>query len=201
MLPEAWCRVVVNLDVGEADRRARVCRLAGPGVFDLTPELAGAEVFGRQQIVDIVNDSVAIRQMPNGIWSSLSIAYVDERHELFAIAPERILLLARDAADLKLGRDTTIDGVPTARLTATVDRYAMTIFIRRGDGLLAVSRFRAAQPNDFGLTEWGEMEVETWYSRWARPGSSCSFWRSASWVRRFSSRRQGKRRCLFASTR
>lgn len=120
------------------------------------------------QIVDIVNDSVAIRQMPNGSWSSLSIAYVDERHELFAIAPERILLLARDAADLKLGRDTTIDGVPTARLTATVDRYAMTIFIRRGDGLLAMSRFHAAQPNDFGLTEWGAMDVETWYSRWAR---------------------------------
>lgn len=120
------------------------------------------------QIVDIVNDSVAIRQMPNGSWTSLSIAYVDERHELFAIAPERILLLARNAADLKLGRDTTIDGVPTARLTATVDRFAMTIFIRRGDGLPAFSRFKAAQPNDFGLTEWGPMEVETWYSRWAR---------------------------------
>jgi hypothetical protein len=121
-----------------------------------------------QQIVDIVNDSVAIRQMPNGAWSSLSIAYVDERHELFAVAPERILLAAQGAPDLKLGRDTTIDGLPTARLTATVDRFAMTLFIRRGDGLLAISRFRAAQPNDFGLVEWGPMEVETWYSRWTR---------------------------------
>jgi hypothetical protein len=121
-----------------------------------------------QQIVDVVNDTVAIRQMPNGSWSSLSIAYIDERRELFAIAPERVLLLARDAADLKLGRDTTIDGLPTARLTATVDRFPMTLFVRRGDGLLAMARFRAAQPNDFGLLEWGVMEVETWYSRWTR---------------------------------
>ena len=128
-----------------------------------------------QQIIDIVNDSVAIRQMPNGAWSSLSIAYVDERHELFAIAPERILLAARDAADLKLGRDTTIDGLPAARLTATVDRFAMTLFLRRGDGLLAMSRFRAAQPNDFGLLEWGPMEVETWYSRWTRTAAGVAF--------------------------
>jgi hypothetical protein len=121
-----------------------------------------------QQIVDIVNDTVAIRQLPNGVWGSLSIAYVDERRELFAIAPERILLAARDAADLKLGRDTTIDGLPVARVTATVDRFAMTIFVRRGDGLPAMARFKAAQPNDFGLLEWGPMEVETWYSRWSR---------------------------------
>ena len=31
-----------------------------------------------------------------------------------------------------------------------------------------MARFRAAQPNDFGLVEWGVMEVETWYSRWTR---------------------------------
>jgi len=121
-----------------------------------------------QQIVDIVNDTVAIRQLPNGTWNSLSIAYVDERRELFAIAPERILFLARDAADLTLGRDTTIDGLPVARITATVDRFAMTIFVRRGDGLPAMARFHAAQPNDFGLLEWGAMDVETWYSRWGR---------------------------------
>ncbi len=121
-----------------------------------------------QQIVDIVLDTVAIRQMPNGSWSSLSLAYVDERRELFAVAPERVVLLAREAADLQLGRDTTIDGLPTRRVTATVGGFPMTIFLRSGDGLPAMSRFRAAQPNDFGLLPWGAMEVETWYSRWTR---------------------------------
>jgi hypothetical protein len=121
-----------------------------------------------QQIVDIVLDTVAIRQMPNGVWGPLNIAYVDERREVFAIAPEYLLLVADDAPDLALGRDTLIDGLPAARVTATVDGFRMTLLFRRGDGLLAMSRFRAAQPNDFGLVGWGTMEVETWYSRWSR---------------------------------
>jgi hypothetical protein len=120
-----------------------------------------------QQIVDVVVDTVAIRQI-NGAWTGLNIAYVDERRELFAIAPERIVLLMRDAADLRSGRDTLIDGVPTARVLASIDGFAMTLFVRRGDGLPAFSRFRAGQPNDFGLLPWGVMEVETWYSRWGR---------------------------------
>lgn len=124
-----------------------------------------------QQIVDIVVDTVAIRQMPNGAWVPLNIAYVDELREIFAIAPEHLLLVASDAPDLALGRDTTIDGLAAARVTATVEGHRMTMFFRRGDGLLALTRFRAAQPNDFGLVEWGAMEVETWYSRWSRSPS------------------------------
>ena len=128
--------------------------------FSLTP--------GGPQIVDIVRDTVAIRQGPNGVWGPLNIAYVDELKEVFAIAPEHLLLVASDAPDLALGRDTTIDGVPAARVTATVEGHRLTMFFRKGDGLLAMTRFHAAQPNDFGLVQWGAMDVETWYSRWAR---------------------------------
>ena len=121
-----------------------------------------------QQIVDIVRDTVAIRQGPNGVWAPLNIAYVDELKEVLAIAPEHLLLVASDAPDLALGRDTTIDGVAAARVAATVEGHRVTMFFRKGDGLLAMTRFRAAQPNDFGLVGWGAMDVETWYSRWAR---------------------------------
>jgi hypothetical protein len=31
-----------------------------------------------------------------------------------------------------------------------------------------MARYRAAQPNDFGLAPWGDMEVEVWYSRWTK---------------------------------
>lgn len=128
--------------------------------FSLTP--------GGPQIVDIVLDTVAIRQAPNGVWAPLNIAYVDERREIWAIAPEHLLLAAREAGDLALGRDTIIDGVPASRVTATVDHFAITMFFRKGDGLLAVTRFRVDEPNDFGLVPWGPMELETWYSRWTR---------------------------------
>lgn len=120
-----------------------------------------------REITDIVRDSVAARRF-NGAWSPLSVAYVDERRELFAFAPERVLLLARAATDLRLERDTLIAGVRHARLAATLDGFPSTLFVRRTDGLLAMARYRAGHPNDFGLVPWGVMEVEVWFSVWQR---------------------------------
>ncbi len=120
-----------------------------------------------REITDIVRDSVAARRF-NGAWSPLNVAYVDERRELFAFAPERVLLLARAAIDLRLEPDTLIAGVRHARLAATLDRFPTTLFVRRTDGLLAMARYRAGHPNDFGLVPWGVMEVEVWFSIWQR---------------------------------
>jgi len=127
-----------------------------------------------QEMTDIVGKDVAIRRFPpkpDGTmspWAPLSIAYVDERKEIFAFTPERLLLAARQASDLRTLSDTTIVGLAHARVSATVDGFPTTLFLRRNDGLLAMARYRAAQPNDFGLAPWGEMEVEMWYSRWTK---------------------------------
>lgn len=120
------------------------------------------------EIVDIVRDSVAIRRIGPAPWAPLNVAYVDERRELFAFAPERVLLLAHAAADLRAVADTTLGGQQLARVAATIEGFPATIFFRRGDGLPAFVRYRAAQPNDFGLAPWGPMEVEVWYSSWSR---------------------------------
>lgn len=121
--------------------------------------------------VDIVRDTVGGRALtaPNGAVSltTLNLAYVDERRELWAFAPERTLLLAREAADLRALPDTVIDGVRHARVAATVDGFPAAWAIRRTDGLLAMVRFRADEDNDFGLAPWGVQEVETWFSGWA----------------------------------
>jgi len=127
-----------------------------------------------QEMTDIVQTDVAIRRFPpkpDGTlapWAPLNIAYVDERKEVFAFAPERLLLAARAAADLRTLPDTTIAGLTHARVSATVEGFPTTIFLRRNDGFLAMARYHAAQPNDFGLAPWGDMEVEMWYSRWTK---------------------------------
>jgi hypothetical protein len=59
-------------------------------------------------------------------------------------------------------------GLAHARVSATIAGFPTTIFFRRSDGFLAMARYRAGQPNDFGLAGWGDMEVEMWYSRWAK---------------------------------
>ena len=131
--------------------------------------------------VDVVRDTIAIRKSPGGpggvaspavvapgAWTTLNVAYVDERRELFALAPERLLLAARAAPDLRLVGDTTIAGAPYARVAATVDRYRMTILVRRSTGMLTAVRFHTDEPNDFGLVPYGEMDVEMWYGAWRK---------------------------------
>lgn len=130
------------------------------------------DFMGNGSSVDIVRDTVGARTLSGGarppVSMPLNIAYVDERRELFAVATERLFLAARDAGGMKLLTDTTIDRVKHSRIAATVDGFATTIVVRTTDGLPAFVRFRFDEINDFGLAPWGEMEVEYWYSNWAR---------------------------------
>ncbi len=122
--------------------------------------------------VDIVRDTIGARQFFGSAGSAslttLNVAYVDERRELWAFAPERALLLARDGGGLRLLPDTIVARVPYARVTGRADGFAATWFIRRTDHLPAFVRFTASATNDFGLAPWGTMEVEIWWSGWAR---------------------------------
>lgn len=128
--------------------------------------------FGGGTRVEIVRDRVGAFAAAgaNGAVAqgALNVAYVDERRELFAFAPERTLLLARDGGGMRRLADTTIGGVVHARVAATVDGYPATYFMRATDGLPAMVRFRADETNDFGLAPWGEMDVEVWFSNWTR---------------------------------
>lgn len=151
--------------------------------------------------VDIVRDTVGGRAFtaPTGAvsLSALNMAYVQERRELFAFAPERTLLLAREATDLRRLADTTIDGTLHTRVRGTVDGFPSTWHIRTTDGLLAMVRFTADEDADFGLAPYGMQEVEFWFSNWRRvqPGVMLPFQRD---VRRVG--RPYKRMTLAAAT-
>ena len=136
------------------------------------------------EIVDVVLDTVAIRRSlggPGGVaspavaspgaWTTLNVAYVDERRTQFALAPERLLLAAREASDLRLVDDTTIGGASYARVAATIDGMRRTVVLHRSTGFLSAVHFRGAEPNDFGLVPYGEMDVELWYSAWRKQPS------------------------------
>ena len=126
---------------------------------------------GTSGVVDLVADSVAAMEL-NGRWRPQNVAYVDERDEVFAFAPERVLVLAHEAADARALPDTLIEGVQYARVTASIGKFRPMLHFRRSDGLLARARFRAAQPSDFGLAPWGAMDVSITYSRWQKIASS-----------------------------
>lgn len=118
-----------------------------------------------RQVIDLVRGDVAVRDFGTG-FQPLNIAYVDERRELFAYTPDRLVLALSDAPDLRALSDTTLAGARHARVRGTVDRFEMTLHLRRGDALPSMVSFRAAHPNDFGLVPRGTMDIEVWYSGW-----------------------------------
>lgn len=125
--------------------------------------------FGARKIRNVIRDSVAVTDAGDG-FRPLSVAYVDERDELFVYTPDRLILLLNDAADLRTAPDTLIGGEPHARVLATLHTgrgplRVMTAF-HKATGLPALLRFRQGHPNDFGLVPFGDMWVEVWYSGW-----------------------------------
>ncbi|HKV51055.1 MAG TPA: hypothetical protein VJO52_07645 [Gemmatimonadaceae bacterium] len=129
-------------------------------------------------VSDLVVDTIAARYSDTPLpsvanagrtidhWTALNVAYIDERRELFAFTPDRLLLNLHDARDLRARRDTTIGGVAHTSVSATIDGFPTTAFFRRGDGFLTLARYHADESNDFGLAPWGPMSVEEWYTGW-----------------------------------
>lgn len=122
---------------------------------------------GWTEVVDLVVDSVAAMKN-NGKWGAQNVAYVDERTEVFTFTPERLMVFAYDAADARALPDTLLQGARYARVRANINGFRTTLLFGKGDGLLARAEFRAAQPKDFGLAGWGEMDVSIRYSQWQR---------------------------------
>jgi hypothetical protein len=135
------------------------------------PAWRNTREFGRLKIINVVRDSIALTNMGQE-FRPLSVAYVDERAELFLYTPDRLLLALRDAPAIQRGADTVIGGEPHLRVTGTLHgRFPSTVFFHAGTGLPTMLRFRAGHPNDFGLVAWGVMPVEIWYSAWRSHGA------------------------------
>lgn len=129
--------------------------------------------FANGDIVNIIRDSVSITGRA-GRFQPLSDAYVDERDELFIYTPDRLVLALLDAPALASLPDTVLGGEAHRHVAATFgDRGHVSeaeVFFQSGTGLPTMLRFSAGHPADFGLVQWGAMEVEVWYSGWTTFG-------------------------------
>lgn len=130
------------------------------------PAWRNTRLLGRRSIVNIVRDSVAVTDFGSGP-QPLSIAYVDERNELFVYTPDRLILLLRTAPALRLASDTLIGGDRYRLVRADfADTLTLTVAFHERTGLPKRLQFTRAHPNDFGLVSYGRMAVEVWYSNW-----------------------------------
>lgn len=136
------------------------------------PAWRNTREFGARNIVNVVVDSVAVTDMGTG-FQPLSVAYVDERDELFVYTPDRLVLLLSGAGELGSAPDTVVGGERFHRVRATLAGVGqggadlpVTVDFHAGSGLPARLVFRQGHPNDFGLVPFGEMWVEVRYSNW-----------------------------------
>ncbi len=122
--------------------------------------------FGARSIVNIVRDSVATTDFGRGAQPQ-SVAYFDEREELFTYTPDRLVLALSRGEDLREVGDTVIGGERHRRVRATVGPdIDATVAFHAGTGLPTLLSFRRGHPNDFGLVPFGDMDVRVWYSGW-----------------------------------
>ncbi len=122
--------------------------------------------FPGRDIVNVVRDTVATTDFGAGP-QPLSVAYVDERDELFVYSPDRLILELADAPDLRRVADTLVAGESFTVLRATLAmRLDASVLFHPGTGLPSSLHFEAGHPNDFGLSPWGVMAVAVWYSNW-----------------------------------
>ncbi len=129
------------------------------------PAWRNTREFGARSIVNVVRDSVATTDLGRGA-QPLSIAYVDERRELFLYTPDRLLVGLADARDLHSAPDTVLAGELHHRVRATVDGFEVEVMLQEASGAPVLLRFAASHGNDFGLVPWGTMDVDVWYAGW-----------------------------------
>ena len=130
--------------------------------------------FPNGAITNIIRDSISVTDMGRG-FQPLSDAYVDERDELFVYTPDRLILALLDADEIRAEADTLLGEEPHHRVRARLGPghghvADVDVFFHAGTELPTMLRFVAPHPSDFGLVQWGAMEVEVWYSAWSSFG-------------------------------
>ena len=86
--------------------------------------------------------------------------------ERLALAPEKLLLTAKAASDLKTGKDTLMQGVPQQVLRFTWQGAPIRIFLNQDTHLPTATDLTRAYPTDLMWSTWGDVTTRTYYSYW-----------------------------------
>lgn len=100
------------------------------------------------------------KQMPG------SVVQVQAAEQAFALAPERILLTALDAADLRAGADTRLQDVPHQTVEFTWQNIPVTLYLNRDTALPTAIETVSASPYEHFWSVWGDFTTRTYLSFW-----------------------------------
>jgi hypothetical protein len=96
-------------------------------------------------------------------WGPGSPNDVKDAAEIFALAPERLLLTARGAADLAPAKSRQLHGVDQETVAFTWNGRRLTLFLNRWTHLPTM--LEMVRDDAWGI--WGDLTERHWYSFWA----------------------------------
>lgn len=112
----------------------------------------------------IVVDGVAVMER-GGQYRPGAATAVDAETKKMSLAPERILLNALTAGDLRQGKDETLQNVPHQSVKFTLNGTPVTIFLNASTKLPTAVETVAPSPYDLWAV-WGDITERVYYSFW-----------------------------------
>ena len=118
----------------------------------------------------VVADGVAAVDFNNQL-RPFTMAQAQDAEEWLALGPERILLHALDAKDLKGERDLMLQSVPHRVVAFTWQGAPVRLFLNAHTSLPTAVELTRAHPYDTFWSVWGDVASRTYFSLWTlEPG-------------------------------
>jgi len=114
----------------------------------------------------IVNHGAAAVVRGKGLVPASAFDLETATEELF-LSPERLLLTALDAKDLRLERDTTTGGVRQHVVSLGMDDARVRLFMDAASGFPTRTELVRAYPSSVFWAMWGDLTLVTTWSAWA----------------------------------
>lgn len=109
----------------------------------------------------VVSDGVVAMRRTDR-WTPGPPPVASEAEDLFDLAPERVLLTARSAADLRTLPDRRLHGVVNRGLAFSVRGLSVELYLNANTDLPTM--LRVLRPDPIGV--WGEIVERRWFSYW-----------------------------------
>jgi hypothetical protein len=113
---------------------------------------------------EIIAGGISVLTTENG--SSPNPGNIAPTEELLAMAPERVLLNAAAAPELRYAGEETIQGSLNDVVGFTWNGSAVRIYLNRHTGLLTLTDVVKARPTELFWAIWGDFSERIYYSFW-----------------------------------
>jgi hypothetical protein len=113
----------------------------------------------------VVADGAASRSFDNQLIPA-SGQQMQEAEEQLELGPERVLLTALAAADLRLEPDTVLQSVPQHVVAFTWKAAPVRLFLNVYTSLPTAVEWKRAYPSDGFWSIWGDVTTRVYYSLW-----------------------------------